>query len=468
MTEERKRILEESLALRNYFKVICGAGNEDPDAVRRISTIYTLAGANVLDVSARPEIVRAAMEGIDLAYHITNKEKPKIHYRPFITVSVGMPGDHHVRKANINSFDCISCLRCHHECPMVAIDIDMVFNDKISPYVNPKKCIGCGRCEAVCPVQNCIKFDHNKVELRKVLPACLDAGAEIIELHAAVSDCNITLQEWETILEINPDGYNSLCIDRLNMSNGKLIDKVNRILKLSDNKNVIIQADGYPMSGSSKDFNTTLQAVATADVLNKANINVPIVLSGGTNAVTVELAKLTNIKYSGIAMGSYARSIINEYIQDDEIFTNIIKLKKAISAGKEIIAERNIRPLIFAVDFDGTLAENKFPGIGEQTKEQKELLEILIELRKAGHVLILWTARGEPALTHAIMWCREHGLDFDAIQENTFVKKLSGPSPKIVADYYIDDRALEFSTTYHRKKTLSRLNKILRDSKKEA
>ena len=33
---------------------------------------------------------------------------------------------------------------------------------------------------------------------------------------------------------------------------------------------MIIQADGYPMSGGEDDYNTTLQAVATADVINKA------------------------------------------------------------------------------------------------------------------------------------------------------------------------------------------------------
>ncbi len=35
-----------------------------------------------------------------------------------------------------------------------------------------------------------------------------------------------------------------------------------------------------------------------------------------------------------------------------------------------------------AVDFDGTLCEYAFPKIGSQTAEQKELLEILIELKK--------------------------------------------------------------------------------------
>ena len=44
-----------------------------------------------------------------------------------------------------------------------------------------------------------------------------------------------------------------------------------------------------------------------------------------------------------------------------------------------------------AVDFDGTLCEYAFPKIGSQTPEQKELLEVLIELKKEGHKIILIT-----------------------------------------------------------------------------
>ena len=72
-----------------------------------------------------------------------------------------------------------------------------------------------------------------------------------------------------------------------------------------------------------------------------------------------------------------------------------------------------------AVDFDGTLWEYAFPNIGTQTKEQKELLELLIELRQEGHKIILWTNRGDndeyKVLTEAIDWCRSKGLEFDAV-----------------------------------------------------
>ena len=119
--------------------------------------------------------------------------------------------------------------------------------------------------------------------------------------------------------------------------------------------------------------------------------------------------------------------------------------------------------LTFAIDFDGCLTEYSVPEIGEQTKEQKELLDVLIRLKKDGHKLILWTSRGKPVLKEAIDWCSEHNLEFDDININPFFDKKSGPSPKIVADYYIDDKALEFKSIVARKRTINFLERLLNE-----
>jgi hypothetical protein len=98
-----------------------------------------------------------------------------------------------------------------------------------------------------------------------------------------------------------------------------------------------------------------------------------------------------------------------------------------------------------AVDFDGTLCEHRFPEIGE---ENSWIIKHLIELREAGHKLILWTCRSDLGnrayLSEAIEWCRERGLEFDAHNENLpSVLAVNGnwDSRKIFADIYIDDRA---------------------------
>jgi hypothetical protein len=105
------------------------------------------------------------------------------------------------------------------------------------------------------------------------------------------------------------------------------------------------------------------------------------------------------------------------------------------------------KKLVIAVDFDGTLCEFNFPNIGEQTPHQQELMDTLIQMRKEGHKLILWTNRGDnenyQSLTEAVDWCRKKGLEFDAINQNIEgQKKLSGYSPKVMADIYIDDKAV--------------------------
>jgi hypothetical protein len=121
--------------------------------------------------------------------------------------------------------------------------------------------------------------------------------------------------------------------------------------------------------------------------------------------------------------------------------------------------------LTIAVDFDGTLCEYAFPGIGEQDDSHKQLMEILIKMQSQGHKLILWTNRGDneqyKSLTEAVEWCKSKGLEFDAINQNLpNQKKLSGYSPKIMADYYIDDKVLSFSDSKNQSNTLFFLSQI--------
>ena len=123
------------------------------------------------------------------------------------------------------------------------------------------------------------------------------------------------------------------------------------------------------------------------------------------------------------------------------------------------------KKLTIAVDFDGTLCEFAFPEIGGQRWSHKILMSKLIQLRNEGHKLILWTNRGDndeyPVLTEAVEWCRGRGLVFDAVNENLpNQKKLSGYSPKVMADIYIDDRALEFNETNSMERTLNYLNNL--------
>ena len=91
---------------------------------------------------------------------------------------------------------------------------------------------------------------------------------------------------------------------------------------------------------------------------------------------------------------------------------------------------------IIAVDFDGTLCENNWPGIGAPNEE---LIEYLRNRKKDGDKLILWTCRVEDMLQKAVEWCKERNLVFDAVNENLpeIIENFGSDTRKIFANEYI-------------------------------
>ena len=103
--------------------------------------------------------------------------------------------------------------------------------------------------------------------------------------------------------------------------------------------------------------------------------------------------------------------------------------------------ELNNEKRVIAVDFDGTLCENKYPEIGEPNLI---LIGMLKEIQKLGHKIVLWTCRSDEMLEKAVSFCREQGLEFDAVNANVPERMaLYGDDPrKIGADCYIDDKCV--------------------------
>jgi len=95
---------------------------------------------------------------------------------------------------------------------------------------------------------------------------------------------------------------------------------------------------------------------------------------------------------------------------------------------------------IVAVDFDGTLCENKFPKIGKP----KPAVINFVKSLSPFVTLILHTCRTKELLADAVEWCRKRGIVFDFINENDprQVDKYGGDTRKISADLYIDDKAI--------------------------
>lgn len=109
------------------------------------------------------------------------------------------------------------------------------------------------------------------------------------------------------------------------------------------------------------------------------------------------------------------------------------------------------RYTIYAVDFDGTLCESIRDGIGEPNMT---LINHLIKRRKKGSKIILWTCRTGEHLQAAVDWCREHGLEFDAVNQNLpeIIEEHGCDHRKIFADVYIDDKSVnkpKYCIPYH-------------------
>ena len=96
---------------------------------------------------------------------------------------------------------------------------------------------------------------------------------------------------------------------------------------------------------------------------------------------------------------------------------------------------------IIAVDFDGTLCEDAWPGIGAP---RQAVIDYVREQQRQGARLILWTNRTGEKLNEAALWCVNHGINFEAINENLpdMVEYFGNDCRKVFANEYIDDRAI--------------------------
>jgi hypothetical protein len=97
---------------------------------------------------------------------------------------------------------------------------------------------------------------------------------------------------------------------------------------------------------------------------------------------------------------------------------------------------------IIAIDFDGTIVEDKFPAIGELKEGARSVINAL---KQEGYFIIIWTCRTAEKMLEAENFLRKEGVLFDAINENSPMNlaKYSGrDTRKVYAHVYIDDNAV--------------------------
>lgn len=306
-------MLKELLDSNKCFKLVCGAGNEDALEVEKLVALYSAAGCKFFDLSAKPEIVDAAKRGLQ------GREG-------YLCVSIGIKGDPHVRKAQIDYEKCAGCHKCEEICPQKTI--------KHCKVIAPR-CIGCGKCFSVCR-HGAISFKTENADLREVLPPLIEKGIDCIELHAMGENIDEALEKWNFINEIY-DGILSICTARGHLSEEKMIGLIKKMIENRKPFTTIVQADGFPMSGGKDDYKTTLQAVATAEIVQNAKLPVYIMLSGGTNSKTSELANMCGINYNGIAVGTFARKIVSRWVEREDFLNNEYAFNEALRIAETLV-----------------------------------------------------------------------------------------------------------------------------------
>lgn len=309
-------MLKELLETKHCFKLVCGAGNEDIEEIKRLVYLYAVAGCRFFDLSANGDVILAAKEALDIA---------KV-YDAYLCVSVGIKNDPHVKKAVIDYDRCVNCGACEEICPEGAIHY---------AKVKKEKCIGCGRCWRVCS-RAAISYISEEKDLNEVLPKIVETGIDCIELHAMGLNDEEVFSKWKYIND-NFEGLLSICTSRGQLSDEAMVKRIEKMLENRKPYSTIVQSDGFPMSGGDDNYKSTLQAVATGEIVQNAKLPVYLILSGGTNAKTTELAKMCDISYHGVAVGSYARKIVRRYVGRPDFWTNPVVLNSALEIAKPLI-----------------------------------------------------------------------------------------------------------------------------------
>lgn len=106
--------------------------------------------------------------------------------------------------------------------------------------------------------------------------------------------------------------------------------------------------------------------------------------------------------------------------------------------------------MIVAVDFDGVLCRDEFPGIGAPNYR---MISLVREIADAGHEVVLWTSRADDRLVEAVRWCEDRGLHFCAVNDNAPSNReqygylYPNGTRKVYADVYMDDKDARFRRT---------------------
>jgi len=107
-----------------------------------------------------------------------------------------------------------------------------------------------------------------------------------------------------------------------------------------------------------------------------------------------------------------------------------------------------MKPFVVAIDFDGTIVEHKYPDIGPLKENVIRCIRLLKEM---GCYIIITSCRTNSVLYRSLLQRanQAHIMQIFLIENNIpFDEVDDGTQGKVVADVYIDDRAIRFENNW--------------------
>lgn len=319
------RTPQDSLDQGQWFKLICGASYQHLPAIRSLVIAYSLAGADCIDVSADLAVIKLAQESIEQAQKLYSQAKSKGYHpqKPYLMVSLNDGEDPHFRKAYFNPQQCpLDCSRpCEKICPALAI--------QFTPHhqgIIDQRCYGCGRCLPICP-QNLISTQSHLATPDILLPLIQAHEIQALEIHTQVGNFEAFKRLWSIL---RPLTHHLKIIAISTQDHPHLLHYLQTLYDFISPLpcSLIWQTDGRPMSGDIGK-GTTQATIKLAQKVLASPLQGYIQLAGGTNFHTVTALKPLNLlqpssrrTLSGIAYGSYARTLLNSVLNMLEVDRN--------------------------------------------------------------------------------------------------------------------------------------------------
>jgi Fe-S-cluster-containing hydrogenase component 2 len=321
-----------SLHSHQWFKLICGASYQHIPAIRNLALIYTLAGADCIDMAPDPAVVRAARDGVAAAVAIADAKLVK----PWLMVSFNAGEDPHFRKAEFDHTACPSaCDRpCLPACPSNAISFGREFSGVIDAL-----CYGCGRCLPLCPVQ--IIHTREQVYAPESIYELVDSGMiDAVEIHTMPGRITEFQDLWQQLAPV----VNQLKLVAVSCPDGNnLREYLTALLDCMQPKPACLvwQTDGRPMSGDIGNGATRAALLLARKVLNLGLPEGFVQVAGGTNASSVAKLDAAGIDVAGVAYGSYARKIVANFLEQggDRLEEYPQLLWQAVAQAKELVSQ---------------------------------------------------------------------------------------------------------------------------------